>query len=92
MRLAENYYYLKIFLFQKLEILTDELERVHAKREEQILPLRDRGVELKEKLKLVESQLESTALSNRSFSRLDLRAGNQQIEDYSPSSPPPYFP
>ena len=47
---------------------------IRTRREEALTPLRERSLELKEKLKLVESQLESTHFyrERRSQSRLDL--------------------
>ena len=99
--------------------MREEMIQVRTRREEALTPLRERSLELKEKLKLVESQLESTHFyrERRSQSRLDLdspsatnggghflmsqsssehsriaEAGEENGEDFSPSSPPPYSP
>ncbi|TRY61880.1 hypothetical protein TCAL_03174 [Tigriopus californicus] len=94
-------------LAKRLETMKEEMVQVRIRREERLAPLKDRSEHLKEQLKLVESQLDSTFVlrERRSQSRIELDNLNGNLstspqfmsqqtlnEDYMPSSPPPYSP
>lgn len=93
-------------LAKRLEMMKEEMIQIRIRRDERVTPLKNRSEHLKEKLKLVESQLDSTQglRERRSQSHIDVDNLNgnlssnpyymsqKSLDEYTPSSPPPYSP
>ena len=76
-------------LSKRLTQLNIDLEKMRLKREDEVTPLRIRGEELTEKLKITRDQLESVrSVRERSHSLSSLDIRNTSINQ----SPPPYAP
>ena len=81
-------------LSKRLTQLNIDLEKMRLKREDEVTPLRARGEELTEKLRLTRDQLESVRrVRERSLSLSSLDTRNisiNQSQPPSPDAPPPY--
>ena len=81
-------------LSKRLTQLNIDLEKMRLKREDEVTPLRVRGEELTEKLRLTRDQLESVRRVRErslSLSSLDTRSISiNQSQPPSPDAPPPY--
>ena len=79
-------------LSKRLTQLNLDLEKMRLKREDEVTPLRVRGEELEEKLKMTRDQLESVrSVRERSLSLSSLDIRNTSVKKSpAPPAPPPY--
>ena len=79
-------------LSKRLTQLNIDLDKMRLKREDAVTPLRVRGEEMTEKLKMIRNQLESVRSSReRSLSLSSLDTRNTSINQSPPPCPPPPY-
>ena len=79
-------------LSKRLTQLNIDLDKMRLKREDEVTPLRVRGEEMTEKLKMIRNQLESVRSSReRSLSLSSLDTRNISINQSPPPCPPPPY-
>ena len=79
-------------LSKRLTQLNIDLEKMRLKREDEVTPLRVRGEEMAEKLKMIRNQLESVrSIRERSLSLSSLDTRNISINQSPPPCAPPSY-
>ena len=79
-------------LSKRLTQLNIDLEKMRLKREDEVTPLRVRGEEMAEKLKMIRNQLESVrSIRERSLSLSSLYTRNISINQSPPPCAPPSY-